>query len=146
MIDVSQFSGDIVLQSAMTQVNTLLSKGEAFVKSPLPSATYSHVKAHMEQADGLVAEIVQLNAELAMGMHLTNQQLQQKLKDRTEEAWDDYGKNRFFAENTVNGDTEITDLKLKASCMRSAIDALESIKWVITKNKEHVCHLFEKTK
>ena len=146
MIDVSKFSGDPILQQALTEVNDITAKAAALIQSPLPATVYAHVKAHMEQSDTIAAEIVQKSAELSMAMHLKKQSYQKTVKDRTEEAWDDYGRNRFFAENIVNGDAEVADMNLVIKCLGSAIDSLEALRWLITRNKDHVVQMFEKTK
>jgi len=145
MIDTSLFAGDGVLQQILDEVNTLMTECSKFVRMELAPTTYSHVKGYREQADKFLDDLTQKIHEISLARHLKQRELRKTAADMLPDAFEMYGRNRWYAENTFDGEPVVRDLKLVLESLDTCIETLTSYRWNIRDNKSQVTNMFEKT-
>lgn len=136
---------DVVYGDMIKECEELLDACKTYSESRMPSMTFSHTKARLEQGDEIESRIIQKMTEMSIARHVTARKYSTEYKSETESAFEEYGKSSHFCKSAVNGEARIADLKLTLDCIDSMISALDKYSWIIKSIKTRTADMFEKT-
>lgn len=145
MFNIDDFSGNELLQQALTEVMAMVAGCRDFL-SGQPPTTYAHIRTYSEKADQTCASVTQKILELNLARHLQEQQRARLKKDLAEGAFEDYGRSTFYSQAAVAGDAAISDLTLTIDALKSSVSALDDLRWTIKAARTGATDMFEKAK
>ena len=128
----------------LDQVRDQIKETRKFFKMSLPPMTHGSMTGYLQKVDLLISDITNLMFQVQLILGDTRSKAARLNKQLAIDAWDQYGKSRYYAEAEVNGDNTLTDLKHSISRMEAGLSLLDTHGWLVRNIRQSSLTLLRK--
>lgn len=139
-------NADTELAQYFGEVGPVIEKCYDFINAQLPASVHSQTVAHIEKASHLSSELIDMMNTTELATNFLRNQINKRRKDLMEEAFEEYGRNKWAGEAVVDGDPQLSDLILKSECLNTTLKTLEKLLWLVKSVKDQVATLYERSR